>query len=74
MDNKLKEEIAEVLGERELWDFENTLNVEVRTDKLYSIIEDVVCEFTEWRDNDLLHDGSNKELFQYFIKNIYQNE
>jgi hypothetical protein len=95
--NVLENGISQVFGERELWDFENTLNIPAVTDKLYQLTEDVSIAYENWKTEEssftkrYSYDDDNngkwydefdnslgrkyytdKQLFQYFLNNIYK--
>ncbi len=71
--NMLEDEIAQYLHE------DSFLNRREYTTALYQLIEEVACAFSEWIEKDLAKVEnikywmrSKKELFAYFINNVYK--
>lgn len=67
--NKLKDEVNNIL-----------IDADNPSDGLYTLIEDVSVKFADWNDSNSytefsellkMHDFNYKDLFTYFINNIY---
>jgi hypothetical protein len=81
-DNKLKEQIKELLPNVNVTKMGNKM----AATELYSLIEDVACEFVKWHEGltmtqmfdlptaDNFPYPTFNDAFQYFIQNIYKQK
>jgi uncharacterized protein YllA (UPF0747 family) len=73
MSNILEERIDKIINAK-IEDFADAFTHGLTENKqLYQLTEDVAVKFMEWVDKlDKFMGMNNKQLFQYFINNIYK--